>query len=439
MCSIQCQGKWQSINLSGMNANGYNHTVSIEERTIVCQWCNKDFQVKPYEIENQKFCSKECRQSWFAQEYSQSEEFKEKASIRAAKMLEDDIFNKRVTGIQKKINIILDKLNVENKKEKAFNKVTMDNYLVESKLMIENMGTFHHCDHRKYPHIIYERQVNRIRMDKIKHSYIKNNYNVEILYLWEEEINNNPLLCKLLIELYINNNGVLENYHSFNYILNEYNNLVLNNVISVPYMEWDINNLHPLIDLSVKEKMSHKQLDKWITFNCEYCGKEKEQLIKDYKGKAHHYCSIECSSLSRRKRQEVTCDNCGKTIEVIQNKYETNKHFFCNQDCQHEYQKKFGWNLNNFMDITEFSCEFCGKITQQKTCEYKRNGHHFCSSSCSSKYYHQHNNKNKTYIKCVCENCGIEVYKSNGDYKKSKHHFCTAQCAYEYRKNHKPN
>jgi len=43
-----------------------------------------------------------------------------------------------------------------------------------------------------------------------------------------------------------------------------------------------------------KEKMSHKQLDKWTVFNCEYCGKEKEELTTHYKKAKHHFCSYNC-------------------------------------------------------------------------------------------------------------------------------------------------
>ena len=43
----------------------------------------------------------------------------------------------------------------------------------------------------------------------------------------EKDINENFELCKKLIELYIKNNGKLENYHSFNYELNDNNELEL--------------------------------------------------------------------------------------------------------------------------------------------------------------------------------------------------------------------
>jgi hypothetical protein len=46
--------------------------------------------------------------------------------------------------------------------------------------------------------------------------------------------------------------------------------------------------------------MSKKQQDKWIAFNCEVCGKEREELISHYNLHKHHYCSKECGVIGRR-------------------------------------------------------------------------------------------------------------------------------------------
>lgn len=79
-------------------------------------------------------------------------------------------------------------------------------------------------------------QLNRIPKDKSKHSYIKNNYNIEILYLWESDIIDNPELCKMLIKQYINSDGILENYNSFNYS-NVGENILLKENIIIPYQD----------------------------------------------------------------------------------------------------------------------------------------------------------------------------------------------------------
>jgi len=301
MCSIQCQGKWQSINLVGENANGYNHDWSKEDRTLTCEWCGKVHQAKPYQIENgRRFCSDECRQDWFAKEFSISEENMERARIQAVKNLSDGIMNKTDTSIQILTNKMLNELHIEYDNEYNCKYVAIDNYLKDYNLMIEVNGQYWHTDPRFYKEINYEMQVKRIKMDKIKHTYIKNNYDIEILYLWEDDINNKPDMCIKLIQLYIKNSGVLNNYHSFNYSIID-SELVITPSLIVPYMEYEAMDIRDITDTTVKEKMCRKQLDKWITFNCEHCGIETEQLISHHKGK-HHYCSKGCFSKASRNK-----------------------------------------------------------------------------------------------------------------------------------------
>ena len=90
--------------------------------------------------------------------------------------------------------------------------------------MIEVQGDFWHCSP-----LIFEKRTNTNGIsnnklkDKRKHTYIKNKYGIEVLYLWETDINENIDKCKELIRLYIKNNGVLDDYHSFNYTFNDGN------------------------------------------------------------------------------------------------------------------------------------------------------------------------------------------------------------------------
>ena len=44
-------------------------------------------------------------------------------------------------------------------------------------------------------------------------------------------------MCWSLIDKYINNNGVLDNYHSFNYHLEDNNDLKLNDALITPIQE----------------------------------------------------------------------------------------------------------------------------------------------------------------------------------------------------------
>jgi hypothetical protein len=222
--------------------------------------------------------------------------------------LENGLISKTNSELQQKVNYMLDNLNVKFISEKSFTFFTVDNYLVDYKLIIENMGTYWHCDHRKYEKIIYENHVDRIKRDKSKHSYLKNNEDIEILYLWEEDVNNNIELCKRLIELYLKNNGVLDTYHSFNYILK--NDILLpKDIIIYPYMDWEIFELNKIIDITIKEKRSRKQIDKWTIFSCDYCGEEKEQLASRYNKSNNHFCSYNCHNLFSKKNNKILPQN----------------------------------------------------------------------------------------------------------------------------------
>lgn len=316
MCSIQCQGKWQSINLVGKNANGYNPEYSDEDRVIMCEWCGKPKTVSPHRKEEARFCSAQCRKDWHREVFSQSPEWKEERSLFAVKSLEAGNVSKVNTGCQIIINNILDELKINYQNEKGFVYFCVDNYLIDSNLIIEVMGTYWHCDSRFYPTIRYEHQKNRIKMDKIKKNTIMNQHNINILYLWEDDINKFPEMCKSLILKYIENNGILDNYHSFNY-KTENENLSLSNTIISPYMDWEIEDVNKIVDLSLKEKMCKKQLDKWITFSCDVCGEPREELISHYNKQVNHYCSRECKNVAgtnayknSKKNIDSLCDVC---------------------------------------------------------------------------------------------------------------------------------
>lgn len=253
LCSIECQGEWQSLNLIGINANNFNKELSIKDRMIKCDWCEEEYEIRsPYRLrlktEQGKFlfCSASCRQTWYAQEWSQSDSWREESKIRAVNMLEQGVFNTD-SNIQMITNSILNDLSVEFVNEFNAKYVSIDNYLSKYNLMIEVMGQYWHTDPRKYSEINYQMQVDRIKNDKIKKSYIKSQYDIDILYLWEEDILTNPMMIKQLIQEYINKQGQLENYHSFNYSFD--NLLSINKNLIVTYMEYSIECLRPIINI----------------------------------------------------------------------------------------------------------------------------------------------------------------------------------------------
>lgn len=228
-CSVECQRNWQTTRIGEKNSQ----TNRIECR---CTNCNKILKIKPskYKKQEHHFCNRDCQHEWFNNVLYQSEEWKEKSRIRAANILKN---NKMTLNSKPQIiiNELLDKMNVSYQNEESFKYYAVDNYLYDYDLIIEVMGDFWHSNPKKYDiNRLNDIQKKRINKDKTKHTYIINNYNIEILYLWEDDIYNNIELCESLILEYINKDGKLDNYHSFNYELND-NLLTLNKNIISPY------------------------------------------------------------------------------------------------------------------------------------------------------------------------------------------------------------
>lgn len=322
-CCKECQNEWQKT-IIGEDHPKYN------KKPVNCEWCKKLYNERNYKVNNNHhFCSVICRREWFAKEYSQSKEFKDKKRKLALKLLSGGVFGKADTGCQIITNNILNKLNISYINEYNINNIySVDNFLNEKNLIIEVMGGYWHCDNRLYSTINYYIQLNRIIRDKAKHSYIFNNNKINILYLWEKDILEQPDLCEQLIILYIKNKGLLENYNSFNYTMFE-SKIKLNNDILKPYMEWDLVCLNEIIDISLKERISKKDNSKHIIYKCEICGKECEELISHYNKKLHHYCGLNCKYNSGRIK--VICSKCGSEFYVKKYYYNLlkNKTFTC--------------------------------------------------------------------------------------------------------------
>lgn len=227
-CGDKCQCEWQKTQVGELNSR-------FTRQKINCEWCNKEVYKKKYQIEGDQrhFCSDKCRQEWYAKVYSQTEEWKDKSRIRAVNILENNLISHVNSNPQLIINKLLDSKNIKYENEKNYTYYAIDNYLSEYNLIIEIMGDFWHSNPIKYQTIKYDIQKKRIGKDKAKHSYIKNNYNIEILYLWEYDIVNNIDLCYLLIKSYIESKGVLSNYHSFNYDITDNKLNLIGNLI--PY------------------------------------------------------------------------------------------------------------------------------------------------------------------------------------------------------------
>lgn len=230
-CSTECQGKWQSTQIGEKNPRR-------KRIKCKCSYCNKELSIIPsnYNRFKEHFCNNECREKWYAEIYSQTEERKNESRENAISYLQTTpvITN---TKPQRIINELLNNLNILYENEKSYIYYSADNYLINNNLIIEVMGDFWHCNPLKYnSYKKYEMQQKRVEKDKMKHDYIKRTEQIEILYLWEKDIYENLDLCKQLILKYINSNGNLFNYHSFNYSFIN-NELVLNDNIIIPYQE----------------------------------------------------------------------------------------------------------------------------------------------------------------------------------------------------------
>ena len=235
-CSTKCQGRWQSTQIGDLNPR--------TNRIICnCDNCGNELKIikSIYNRNKYNFCNESCRKEWYSNYYSKQKEWIDESRKRAVNILKN---NNTTTNTlpQKIINELLLKMGIKYENEKEYTYYSVDNYLIDYNLIIEVMGDFWHCNPNIYntEDKIRDIQKRRIPKDKSKHTYIKNKYNIEILYLWENDIYNNLELCEQLIRLYVLNNGILQNYHSFNYNI-ENGDIELNNKIIIPYQDLKIS------------------------------------------------------------------------------------------------------------------------------------------------------------------------------------------------------
>ncbi len=231
------------------NMKGENNPKWVERFSIKCDQCGIDMELTAYNLQNQEhyFCSRECQGKWRSENlsgenspiYGRGDEIwtpamRLKAAENAVIRLKGLNFSKKSTKPQLIINDLLDNLNIKFENELDCKYYLVDNYLIDFNLMIEVQGNFFHCN--PVMNLENSRKVKIIGKDKAKHTYIKKYKNIEVLYLWEKDIYENILLCEKLILKYIGNNGVLDNYHSFNYQLDNFDNIILiDNLYAIGY------------------------------------------------------------------------------------------------------------------------------------------------------------------------------------------------------------
>ena len=257
-CSYECYLEDKPNTILKGNQNQFYNRV-----TTSCTNCGKEIYVIPYNYnkqnhfgDNHNFCSQECywdyRSKYYIGEKSvgYQRDFTEEQRNKRKKYLLDSLYkdDRLDTSIQIKVNKILDKNKIKYQREQIFDYYAVDNYLVDNNGVIEVMGDYWHSNPLRYnqdKYLINETQRKQLHRDKIKYSYIHNHYNINILYLWETDINTNIDLCENLILKYINNNCNLENYHSFNW--SNSNNLMVKDNIIIPYQDMPVNQYRHLI------------------------------------------------------------------------------------------------------------------------------------------------------------------------------------------------
>ena len=228
-CSDECQNAWQRSRVNFENPK-------FEGGALKCEWCGKEFIVGKYRLEHgSKLCSNECRRAWFANVWSQSESWKDESKRRAASLLQH---NSVITQTRPQViaNAILDELGITYVNEKPFVYYSVDNYLPEQNLIIEVMGDYWHCSPIRYKEPKNDKQRHIISRDKAKHTFLRDRYGIEVLYLWESDLLNDAEKCKAIISEYVGQTGRLSNYHSFNYNYDD-NILKLSRKIIAPFQD----------------------------------------------------------------------------------------------------------------------------------------------------------------------------------------------------------
>ena len=227
---------------------GENSPRWVERVEIICDQCGGDIELTPYNTQNQEhyFCSRECMGKWRSENlcgenspvYGRADEIwtpamRLKAAENAVIRLKELNFSKKPTKPQLITNNLLDDMCVNYENEYDCKYYLVDNYLTDYNLMIEVMGNFFHCS--PVMNLENSRKTKIIGKDKAKHTYIKKYKSIEVLYLWEKDIHENIDVCRSLVEKYIKNNGILENYHSYNYYLNDGKLELIDNLYVIGY------------------------------------------------------------------------------------------------------------------------------------------------------------------------------------------------------------
>lgn len=391
-----------------------------------CEICGIKIKIKGRN-RTQRFCSNECRRKWFAEVYVKSEKGKRDMRNGKVKSIKNGTYKTDPSSTHQVVSQLLNKMNIKHINEFGCAHYFIDIFLPSSNLTIEVMGTYWHLDPRVHQEINYVGRRRSIINDKAKNTYIRKYLGINTLYLWEKDILENLNLIEKIILEYINNNGLLIDYNSFNYFIDN-GDLILNENLIIPYQEYSAEELNDITDYDVKTKESRKQDDRWIQYNCDFCGELAEELKSHFYDSEKHFCSFECYGKSKRKRVDVKCNYCDSDFEIKKSKYDSreDKKFYCTFDC---YNKYIAENPKK-KKVVSCNCDYCNDKFEKKESEYKKYKNHFCSKDCKNKF------RTKQKIKYKCEQCGKECEQHEKLYNRATNHFCSLSCSTTYRNIH---
>lgn len=247
-CSFECRNKGFILfgSHAGENNSRYNSKI------ITCTNCNKEFLAPKYKQEhlnsygeNNHYCSQKCYWEYRGKHYIKekngnygikfSNKRKIEMSMLTTKMICDGKMPQTMSKPHVMVAKILDKNKLKYTNEFNLKYQSLDIYLDIYNLGIEIMGDYWHSHPNKYKREDLNKvQIKDKMQDKRKHTYTKKYHGFEILYLWESDIKKDIKVCELLIKEYINKNGILQDYNSFNYYVNG-NELLLQSELVKPY------------------------------------------------------------------------------------------------------------------------------------------------------------------------------------------------------------
>ena len=181
-----------------------------------CPTCGKLFV--PYRS-NHIFCSRLCRDIDTLRKVGEGK-FKEDFIEHYVK---GRAIKNSLTAPHLKISALLEHLNIVHINEKRMGRYVPDIYIEDKNLVIEIMGQYWHVDRRKYNDYkkLKYNQRKVIDKDKRRNNFFREQLGIQILYLWEDDVDNNIDLCEALIKRFINNPYKLPSYHSSHYNFNK--------------------------------------------------------------------------------------------------------------------------------------------------------------------------------------------------------------------------